>query len=244
LIPHRGLLNIPTHKSLVCGLFLATLACWSGCGTGEYEERLKANLGRLRSGSEFNQLGDEVTVPGTSIKIRLPKETVDDKGIRRPITFTLLEGGDPHRTKPDFIELPGLAATFEALIEDQEHGKTPIYLYLWTMKAGEDTEQRLLNTVSGRWQNTSAGQSLAAKIPGGRSVDWQKIHGTMDTDFVYLDPQGKETYRPLKSAVEILYRKFGDQIVILGWRAPETFVQYAQIKKWLPLVAGCIKASE
>jgi hypothetical protein len=243
LIPHHDL-HLSTRQSLVYGLSLLALSCWSGCGTGEYEERLNANLGRLRSGSEFNQLGDEVSVPGTSIKIRLPKEMVDDKGFKRPITFTLLTEGDPRRTKPGYIDLPGLAATFEALIEDQDHGKTPIYLYLWTMKTAEDTEQRLLNTVGGQWQNTSAGQSLAAQMPGGRSVDWQKIHGTMVTNFAYLDSQGKETYRPLKSAVEILYRKFGDQVIVLGWRAPEGYVKYAQIEKWLPLVAGCIRVSE
>jgi hypothetical protein len=239
-------MHYPKQKTLVYGLSFLALVCWSGCGTSEYEQRLQNSISNLNSGSEFNELLDPVTVPGTTLTVQLPKEVKTDDGVLWSEFKPLGSDADAARLKPGPLEIPGLKATYEALLLVGNKSKIPCYLYVAEIPATETAAQRVTNDISGKLQNASTNQTFSGKTREGRSVLWQKIHGTAVMDFVGLDPQGKPEKRSLKGICDVLYRTSGGQLIILAWRAPEDqkILEATRCDAWLPLVAGTLGAAE
>ncbi|MBN2579043.1 MAG: hypothetical protein JXB10_08640 [Pirellulales bacterium] len=224
---------ISTHNSLIRGLFLFALTCFLGCGTSSYEVRLSKWVRNNQGNSRFNMIDSPAAVPGATFKICLPKV---------PSSFTLLGEGsvDKKRLKPGKIDFPGLKATYEAFVEDSTKHKTPYYIYAGMLQDSPRTVQGINNSFSDGFDSISPLEIFTGENPEGTFVEWNKIHGTTKMDFAYIDPQGKETYKTLDAVFEVLYRKSGDQIYLIGWRAPKDYVDYIRVQEWLPLVAGTV----
>jgi hypothetical protein len=234
-------MKIPSMKFFVYGLFLSALAYIAGCGTGQYEERMNKWVRDHQADTKFKNLAEYVTVPGTQIKIRLPKKLVQD-GKDITTDFALLTEGTANekRLKIPGIEFPGWKATYEALITDGDGNKSPYYIYIGELQNMDNPGQKIKNSLGDKVQNVVLDEAFTGESAEG-FVDWKRLHATATTDFAYIDPKGKETYQTRKCVLEILYRTSGTKLFLLGWRAPEDFVNkedYIKVKEWLPLVAG------
>jgi hypothetical protein len=235
-------MKTPSQKFLVYGLFLSVLAYFAGCGTGQYEDKLN----RWVAGQESRateKLGAPVAVPGTSIKIRLPT---------MPYAFVPLEGSaDPRRLKPGGLSFPGWKATYEAQI-NAGGWKIPYYLYVGTLPLAENDriQREILNDLEGKLKDTTAWTTLTADKPEGGFIDWTRVRGTATMDFVLVDPQKQEKPQSMKGTYEILYRRSGNQILLLGWRVPinsehpEQYMKSAKVDTWLSPVAGAVTDGE
>jgi hypothetical protein len=206
--------------------------CW-GCGTGDYEARLDKNLGDLKKGSKFNELNPAQELPDSKVSIRIPNI------FQGP---PLPETTEDRRKNP--MLLPGLKLTYEAAIEDKEHGFLPYYCYVGI--SGLPASQVELNLPSQYTiQNFAVIQwaPFSAKTAEGRETQWKKLRVTGDMEFNYKTPNGQERYQKMPGILEIyLYQEPGAPVVIIAWRMPANIEGPLQVNldKWAALIAGSV----
>jgi hypothetical protein len=220
--------------------FVLAIACVAlaaaACGRGEYESRMEETLQSVYKGSEFNELGAPVAIPGTGFKVRLPKQ----------MNVTLQPGSaDARRVQPAGVNLPGLKLTYEGYVNDAEGGKWSYYCYLAT--TGADRKEATLNllrsSVSKTLGNVDGYSEVSCSTSDGRTIAWQQLSGSGPQPFYYVTPDGQETYvDQVDGELKVYLREEGDQIIFIAWRVPASIKPHTQVDKLAPMVAGSLKS--
>jgi hypothetical protein len=237
MIHKSSLFPLPSPLSL---LFLLLLL--SGCGTGEYEQRLATRSTRAQNALNFNELYAPQPLPGTSVSVRVPvlfKESPLVEGVPgkdgKPI--------DPRRVKPTLFELPWLKYTYEGFVDNPAGGKLPFYCYVAAVNKAAggvnnpepDWKGQLSNKggVAGDWTDFQ-GQS-----PEGRPVAWRKLHFTGPQEFCTIDKNGQEQYVQLPGVLDIYLHEEAGSYVLIAWRMPASVEQQTDPTKWSQMMTGC-----
>jgi hypothetical protein len=218
-------------------LFLA------GCGTGEYESRLQKAASSSSSGSKFtSDLAEEITVPGTSISLRLPKP------------MQSVDTSDAVRGKIPLFEVTGLKATYEGSLEDPEtKAKQCFYLYVVSGElppGGRTSMQSWLSDYTNKFPN-SADSSAAVNTnysvptPEGTSLPCEEFHySKCMMKFFYPNPAKPQNSQDMPGNVVYLCHVENNQFVALIFRYPSNLSDYhsaAFDPDWIKLIAGTLK---
>ena len=209
---------------------VALAVCVSGCGTAEYESRLEATAGALmraeteaRTKAQRAQLyagfygaGD---IPGTTIKIRVPK------AFNESFNDLPLEG----------FTIPDLRVAYRGKAED---GTGPWTLHIFSSPVpnpGDDRKladllkQQVAAAVKG---STPEWQEQKCPIPEGGEMPWQVI-----------EAKGEQTLEGSAQAADVrVYMHVANgQAVVLVWDMAEGFVNVSNVDQLAPLVAGSVE---
>jgi hypothetical protein len=227
------------------GLLLAVAV---GCGSGEYEQRLEARVEQLEKGSSFRGLQNPVPVPETPLSVRLPA------GFS---TSPLVEGDmvegqpvDSRRMQPGSLNTGYPLTPFEAFVTDDTGGKLAYYCYFGvadlTVRGADKMEFRILNRFADVFPDTKvAWEDVAAPMPSGASIDWQRAEAASRQKFLYVTKEGGHEYRDLDAKLEIWVRRVEDKhLPIMIWRVPDWTRNQAKPDYWAPRVAGTMEVAE
>jgi len=219
----------------------------SGCGTGEYEQRLTGTEGRIKQGSVFASMRPAAPLAGTSLKIQIPSSFVSQPFNEQ----TQVDGApiDPQRLKPPAdLPLMGLQHTYEEFFADASGGKMAYYCYLAAVDKANVTNEPIMvlrrQMQSVFPKSVSKVEDIQCETPQGQSIEWQKLRATGPQAFYYVDQGGKADFREMDGALEIYSRTEGNTIVMVVWRVPSSIEgpQYVNLQTVAPRVAGTITA--
>jgi hypothetical protein len=245
-------------------LVLAAIsALCGGCGVGEYENRMERRLVELRKAAVFDVLYQATELPNTPILVRVPKSFT-----QRLVEGAELDGKkiDAQRAKIPVLDLPTPLVTYESVVQDSSGGKLPYYVYLTAAPAA--AVERLRSSTERRFQDGKpvdapsqparmdstgelfqrlekafpqaklAWQDVSCPTPSGEQVAWQRLVASGEQEFRYIDREGLERRAKLPGRLEIWARYYGDYLVLIAWRVPDSLVGPSQIDTLAPLVAG------
>ena len=230
---------------------IAVLSIFSflfGCGTAEYERRMKERgLKGLSSGSKFNALGAETKLPGTEVFLRLP--TVGSPPAMQPVDIN-----DPRRGKCALIDIPGLTATYEGAVEDAAKNEQHFYLYVGVKDLAAMNNYIPTKIWLGDLQtkypegaaagSTEVNKNFSADTPEGRVVKWEEFHYQCPQEFFYPTKVNPQNYQKMPGTVVCLCRAENGTVVTLVFRYPSSFADRHSTdfdSDWIKLVAGCLK---
>jgi hypothetical protein len=232
-------------NALSSAAILSILLLYSGCDSGEYERQMQIDVGKLQNASAFNALGDEQAVPGTSIKVRLPKN------------MKLVESStDPLRTKPGLMD-KGLKATYEGFVKDRNGGQQHYYFYaaelpLSLMNNSNpfkawffDAKSGLKDSMAGG--STETNNSFSCESPSGDASVWEEFHFQFNSmKFFYLDAGDKPSSMDVPGTFVCMSQVQNDKLYILSWRYPTSFEGQKKDfnTDWIKMVGGCAKLAQ
>jgi hypothetical protein len=223
-------------KQFVSMSVVGLLTALVGCGSGEYEKRLEANVGQVKKGSSFRGMQPATSLPGVPVSVRLP-EQLDGP--------PLVEGSgveDRRRLVPN-AKLPGLCMTVEGFVTDSEGGKIAYYGYFGAADLSGPIARdydRLIRAVilAVCPDATPSWSPVEGQTPAGAAVEWQRAEATSQQEFYYVDSSGNADYRTTNGRFEVWTRREGGYLLIMAWRVPTDFLPSTGLDQWLPRVAG------
>ncbi len=221
---------------LPISLFLA------GCGTAEYQSRLDKAVSGTSSTSKFSSaLGQETTIPGTSISLRIPT------------AMQSVDIADALRGKCPLFDISGLKATYEGSVEDQAKNKLQYYLYIAV------SDQNANNFIPARnWlaqmqgdfpdspdSSTEINNNYLADSPEGSPIHFEEFHYNKCLQkFLYPTPTKPDNSQKMPGNIVCLSHTENGKVVSLVFRYPSGLSDYHGANfdpDWLKLVAGTLK---
>ena len=232
------------HLFLSVGLVLVTVA---GCGTGEYERRMKAGLTELSQRSDFSEFYDAAAVGDTPIMVRVPKLFT-----KTPLVKDVeVDGQLPNlkRVVPFSPVLAGLRYTYEDFVEDSTGGKISFYCYLAVNDNKTNPIKNPARHLRAQLQTAFPDSSdevttVQCKTPEGRTIDWQRTGYTGMQEFYYIDPTGQGSFREMPGRSVFFISEQGDYTVFIGLRAPDSLQGSVNVDKLGALIAGSMQVRE
>jgi len=224
-------------KKQVVGLWLVgLLGVLAGCGSGEYEKRLEAHVDQLKKGSSFRGMKPPVSLPGVPVSVRLPEQFVDPP---------LVEGSgvaDRRRLVPG-TKLLDLRMSVEGFVTDSDGGKISYYGYFGAADlshpAAKSYERQIRSAIIGVCPDATPNWTkVEGQTPAGAAIEWQRVAGTSQQEFYYVDASGNESYRQMPGRFEVWTRREEGFLLIMAWRVPTSIIANTGLEQWLPRVAG------
>ena len=250
--PYRRRLNVFSCVTLPCrprlNVFslplLLVILVISGCGTGEYERRLKDRTNRLRTELNFNELYAPQPLSDTPASVRVPVLFKDSP---------LVEGApdkdgkpaDPRRVKPVLFDLPWLKLTYEGFVDAPEGGKLSYYCYVAAVDRGAgDPSAAWSGVLSNKGGALEDWADFQGQTPDGRTVAWKKLRFTGPQEFYTINVNGQEQYKQLPGVLEIYLQEQAGLYVLIAWRMPESIEPQVDPAKWARMMTGCTSISQ
>jgi hypothetical protein len=232
---------------LLSPLSLLLLLVLSGCGTGDYEQRLAKRGSQTQSALNFNELYAPQPLTGTSVSVRVPvlfKESPLVEGVQgkdgKPI--------DPRRVKPTLFELPWLKFTYEGFMDNPEGGKLPFYCYVAAVNkaAGgvNDPAPGWKDALKNKGGTVNEWTDFQGQSPDGQKIPWKTIRFTGPQEFFTINKTGQEQYVSLPGVLDIYLHEEAGFYVLIAWRMPASIEQQVNPAKWVPMMAGCASVKQ
>jgi hypothetical protein len=245
-------------------MIVALSAFTAGCGVGEYEKRLERRAAEVRKSAVFDVLYQATELPDSPILVRVPRAFTQRLAEGAEIEGRRI---DAQRVRIPGLELPGPLVTYEATVQDSTGGKQPYYIYLTALPASKSERLRsatlrkfdgakpaeptppnepvrldktgeLFERVQKAFpQANAAWQDETCRTPADSTLVWQRLTVSGPQEFFYADNAGQR-YVSLPGRLEIWARYFGDYLVLIVWRLPESLLPVSQAGVLSPLVAG------
>lgn len=229
-------------------LFIALGLLLAGCGTDRYERVMIERAKQLKHESAFRKLGPEQQVPGTALWIRLPNEFHS-----KPLRAGNKVAGrtvDDQRLLPQVVEVPGLMATYEAMIPEgggpaDTVRKVACYCHVLQVRyragmyydPGENIRRQLLEKdveISTQWADAEC------PTPEGRRIAWKMLHAAAEQPFYTVEGDGPGKIERMPGSFDIYLRREGDYVVGLVWRVPDAIRARIEWPKFAELTGGCL----
>lgn len=226
---------------------LAVLAALftAGCGTGAYEQLMAQRLADVQRLAPFTELSPAVNLPGTRVKIRLPKRLTAAYKTDSPHPQ---DGPQiaPQRVQPPFLLMPGFQLCYEAFDRDQTQAKMPYYCYLYALppNLGANLIAQVPILLKQQFPGQApdpAWQDTTVVSESGASLAWKRIRveGNQLFDVTPLNqPQGG--FVPLPGIFELWLHEAPDYIVMVGWRIPSALEPNVQLLNLAPVTAATL----
>jgi len=238
-----------TCAKRICSLvLLLALAAAIGCGTAEYERRVKHYTDNQLVESVFTDLFDEpVKVAGTPVKIRFPKSLGQAKAFDESSPDPSGAGKiDPRRLQPPFMKLPGLKATYEMTVADAPGGPLTYYLYLGALPAGAPVPgggalatalQQQLTTAFPASEPKPEWKDIDCLTPTTAHLAWKRIQATGEQEFSTGNPG--EFKKVPGTMIIYLYEAQGQQVLI-AWRVPKDLEKQSKADGLAKVMGGTV----
>jgi hypothetical protein len=211
----------------------------AGCGTGAYEQRVDERLKNLNRTGPFTALGDPVEIPGTPVKIRLPKSLG---------TEPLKDDANKLRLQPSLLPI-----AFVRTFEKQERTTTNVvanwYCYLFARKTTNNfpktTADQILNhfkriapDAKAEWEDVECNTpdlDAAGKLV---TVSWKRLR--VKAEQVY--DQGGDNFQPGQVNFEVWLHYSQGHTVLVGWSLPISIESAVpKFSEWAQLTAGTVQ---
>jgi hypothetical protein len=229
---------------VLLALLVAGLLVTCGCGKAEYERRVMAGVGGLRTST---MLGPAVQIPGTEVTVQLP--AMIDANSKAYVEGSPEPNGagvvNPERLNPPFMKIPGLRVCYEAQrTDDSTKLQHPIYWYVGVvgpqdpLPGGKSIEQFTTDSIV-------AAFPPPAKPPVSDTVDiagtqWKRITLTGSRQkFMGLEGGGQI----LGAVFQLLIGEVAGSKVIIAYRIPVEFVKPTNVDEVIPMVLGSVKVA-
>jgi hypothetical protein len=234
----------PMNKTSLGTAILSILVFSVGCGTEEYERRMRNSLDTSSSNSKFSAaLEPETTIAGTKVSLRIPK------GMKPVDINDAVRGKCP----PSLLEMQNLKATYEGFIEDRDKNKMHYYLYVGVSETAPNNItplQSWLNVLKTNFPATAdagsseVNKSYSASSPEGNAVPWEEIHFKCPQKFYYIKPDNSLINQDIPGTIVCLCHSENGAVVTLVfryWSELETRHSTDFDSDWIKLIAGCVK---
>ena len=244
-------MTISTIRSGHCFCLILLTAVAAGCGTAEYERRVKEYTNAQPVDSVFTDLYDKPSpIPGSTVQLRLPKNLDQAKAFNESSPDPSGTGKiDARRVQPPFMKLSGLKATYEMLVPGDAGGPLCYYLYLAALAAGEPPAGGAALTDSLQQQLTAAFPAanpklqwtdVACQTPSAAKIAWKRIQVSGDQEF----STGNSGQFKNVPGTLILYLHEAQGIrVLIGWRVPNSLEQQAKADGLAKVMGGTVEVS-
>jgi len=220
----------------------------TGCGVGEYQQRIEQGVKELSSSSVYQKLNPSTPIGDTPVEIRVPQQFEQAPLVDGAPIPESGEPPEPTRVRPLGLEIPGLRLTYEGHVEDSAGGKIPYYLYVSV--ADKETHARRKADLTARLQALFREvlpearfdwQQVQVPTPQGGGVDWKYTRLDAEQPFRYIGPEGDVRKVEMPGVLDFYHRVEGDWLVTLIWRLPRSIVGSVELDRWAPMVAGTVK---
>ncbi len=219
-----------------------------GCGSGEYQKRLNNSLKQRREQSAFAAMSEPISLPGTKLTFRVPKEFVNaaDKAAD-PLHKKLLSPGPLRPEQAD------AAAFYMYLTEAKpEQGEDlPALTLHWGRRdpaAGskQDPSSELMYALQDAMPNMELKwQEEHFFTPQGGSVTWQKLSASGTMEFVMVKcADGTLTGTKRMKGDFYLYickHPESEVFVWMVWRVPDIIAGDVAVPVYAAQVGGSLK---
>lgn len=205
--------NFGGRRSVVAACSVVMLVA-VGCGTGEYDNRLKVTLANVarRSTIEAYLTPGGTAVAGGNVSLRLPK-LFDGSSKDVPV-------GDP-RARVAGVPLPGLVKVTERAIDDPAGKMSVCYAYFAAVpkegKPQDALQNELRGAIAAVLPNASWATENIEKMDGG-SVSYPVLKASGPQSFDASGSGGAN--EQLEGQLELYLVPADKHWVLLGWRAP------------------------
>jgi hypothetical protein len=223
----------------------------TGCGTAEYERRIKENLDNQLVESVFTDLYDKAEpIPGTNVQLRIPKYiTRETAKAFNEISPDPSGAGkiDPRRVQPPSMKLPGLKVTYEMTVADAPGGPLSYYLYLGAMAPGEavpgggtlaDSLQQQLMTAFPASDPKPQWIDVEFLTPSTAKIAWKRIQANGDQEFS-TGVSGE--FKSVPGKIILYVYETQGQHVLIGWRVPKELEKQAKADGLSKVMGGTVE---
>ena len=222
----------------------------AGCGTADYERRVKDFLDNQLVESVFTDLHEKpVPIAGTTVQLRIPKNITpqsakafnesspDPSGVGKV---------DLRRVQPPFMKLPGLKATYEMNPPGDAGDPLCYYLYLGALAPGQavpgggtlaNSLQEQLSTAFPASEPKPQWSDVECLTPSTARIVWKRIQASGDQEFS-TGNAGEFKSAP-GTIILYLYESQGQQVLI-GWRVPKSLEKQAKADGLAKVMGGTV----
>jgi hypothetical protein len=217
-------------------ILMALLACFGGCGTKRYDNKVQAKIAELRDASDFNKLIQVTLAKGITIGMPPDMKPAKADGKRNKIPWKLAPGA------------PDLSLAYEGSIKDSKEGLQYYYCYMGVIDTSKlqnfDLGEAIrVNLLPRFGEGLDWGKALCP-TPAEAVIDWQFLHCQGAQEFYYEDAKKKGASRRIKGVCDVFMRSEGTLSTIIVWRVPDGLVDLVGghgLNKLAAMVAGSIK---
>lgn len=223
----------------VCVLTIAFLA---GCGTGRYNDLMQKRMEQLKREAPFVALQAPAEIPGTSIKIGIPKrlprfitpETDDPTGLRGKIS--------KERIKFFPFDAKGTYVGYDAEVEQSAGGpKIPVACQIAVLPK---SDFNVLEALKKKFPDVPLQEEQVSvdAFQGGNKLNWTKVRMEAPTGFdIYpVDVNAPIEFKNLPSIIEVWWHQGEHYLTILTWRVPADLNEQIKLIEMAPLTAATL----
>jgi len=197
----------------------------SGCGTSAYNDLVKDRVAQLRAEVKFQGMYASSQIPSSQLKLRIPMIMSNSYSTAsgHPDDGTKI---NPARLQPPFLNLPGLKLTYETRHKTADGTRLPFYCYIASTPGKPGDADRLCadfqKRLKQRFPDTpDTWEAVDADSPTGFAVHWRKLRVVGEQPF-FVKGGGMVEARNMPGVFELWVHEGDGQIVILGWRSPQS----------------------
>ena len=99
----------------------------------------------------------------------------------------------------------------------------------------------IIADLSGKFPSSKlVWEDVQCRTPERTSVCWQRLEADGPQEFQYFEPPNQESFRTLPGHMEVWARYYGDYLVLIVWRMPDSLRAAVEVGRLGPLVAGTV----
>ena len=232
-------------------VLLPAVATATGCGTAEYERRVKDYQDNQLVESVFTDLYEKPEpIPGTTVQLRIPK-TITSESAKVFNESSLDPSGvgkiDPRRVQPPFVKLPGLKATYEMTVADAQGGPLSYYLYLVALPSGSpipgggtltDNLQQQLTTAFPAAEPKPEWIEVECLTPSAARIPWKRVQVDGEQEF---STGNSGEFRSVPGTLILYVYEAQGQQVLIGWRVPNDLMKQSRADGLAKVMGGTVE---
>lgn len=222
--------------SLGClaGTLVGILFTVSGCGTGEYDRRMRASIQEVGSKAKFQNLlypNPISIVPGASFRLPALFDNTAKSWAEGNPTETGL-AVHPDRLQPPFIKLPGFRYCYEVFPKSGGQEDNVMYCYVAASNTTSQGQEDLIASIQSdlkkkfpdapeEWETVDLDTPEGATIAVRRTT----VSGMQRFD---LTPMGGPM-KDFDGRMDLYLISTNDNHILIGWRGMSEFVAAAKL---------------
>lgn len=241
-------MNIEIRGASALTLPLVMLVC-AGCGTSRYNSLMNDRIDRLRREEPFTALTAPAEIPGTSVKIGLPKVLPRYATLDTPDSTSPNGKISAERVKiSKLFNLPGVYCVYDGEGDLGDGNKAPMACQIAIIPKSAPEAAGLPVMLETLAKSAFPDQALAWEdvqadtISGDQKIPWKKVHfdGELLFDVYPADPSAPMQFKKLPAVAELWWHDGEHCHTLLFWRIPKTLEEKTNLMNQAKLSAGTI----
>lgn len=213
-----------------------------GCGTGHYDELMRTRLEQLKREAPYAALQPPAEIPGTSVKIAIPKllprlitpDTDDPNGLKGKISL--------ERVKYLPFDAQGVYVGYDAELQRAEGGgKVAVACQIAVLPK---SDFNVLDAIRKKFPDQQPQPELVQvdAFGGDKKIEWSKVRIEAATlfDIAPPDPAAPLEFKSLPSIIEVWWHTGEHYLTIVTWRVPTEINDQDKLLDMAPLTAATL----